>query len=297
MHPSIHCGKSAATIVSVGTLFILFTILMTGCASLEPLPRFRSTTSSFTSQQHVTAPPPQLNATESITEYSRAKEAAIRKDLAASSPQTIQLFIANQSKIESNAQRVDEIGLDGEELEDELAANEEESSDEPPLDEAAIGKALRTASATAQAPSLSDEDNAGINRENLMLEIVNMLGARYKFGGTNALGGIDCSAFVGTVYSRAVGVRLPRTSTAQFSLGRKVRKDDLLAGDLVFFKTRHRKKAPVSHVGIYVGEDLFAHASRKNGVVISSLDQPYYTKTYVGARRVVSDELTMQKMN
>jgi lipoprotein Spr len=137
-----------------------------------------------------------------------------------------------------------------------------------------------------------NEENTLLSRENLMQEIINMLGAYYRFGGTNALGGIDCSAFVGTIYSRAVGMRLPRTSNAQFALGKKIRKDKLLVGDLVFFKTRRRRHAPVSHVGIYVGETLFAHASRKQGVMISSLDSRYYTKTYVGARRLINDELS-----
>ena len=61
-------------------------------------------------------------------------------------------------------------------------------------------------------------------------------------------------------------------------------------GDLVFFKTR-RRRAPVSHVGIYVGQNLFAHASTKHGVVISSLEHPYYKRTYVGARRLLSAPL------
>ncbi len=191
---------------------------------------------------------------------------------------------------ESGEECPGEIGLQKEESEQDASA-EEGLSDEVTEEDNAI-EDFSTARKSAEPAAEKSEENEAVSRDNLMLEIINMLGVYYRFGGTNALGGIDCSAFVGTIYSRAVGLRLPRTSNAQFALGKKIRKDKLLVGDLVFFKTRRRRHAPVSHVGIYVGENLFAHASRKQGVMISSLESRYYTKTYVGARRMVNDELS-----
>lgn len=273
-------------------------IVWQGCASLEPLPRFFSQPSSLQQfTQHT--PPPPAASTESIAEYSRIKEQALRKGSGQATSPIVQPVILPRASGEKASSK-DELAIDGEEVNEEsgdgnsIASGEDDNSDEPIADEEAVAKVVRGAM-IKQKTDATHESNSAINRENMMLEIINMFGARYKFGGTNALGGIDCSAFVGTVFSRAVGIRLPRTSNAQFSLGRKVKKDHLLAGDLVFFKTRRRKKAPVSHVGIYVGENLFAHASRKRGVIISSLESNYYSKTYVGAKRVVGDELTLLK--
>lgn len=109
------------------------------------------------------------------------------------------------------------------------------------------------------------------------------LGVPYRFGGSSSRG-IDCSAFVQKVYKR-VSVALPRTTREQYLVGSSVPKEDLAVGDLVFFRTYRRD---VSHVGIYVGDDRFAHASRKDRkVAVSSLSHPYYAKRYLGARRVM----------
>lgn len=180
-------------------------------------------------------------------------------------------------------------GLDRTEAELDLAGEEGLSDDVTPEDNA-ITDFVQAQHDVSAHPTRSEE-NTSVNRENLMKEIINMLGVQYRYGGTNALAGIDCSAFVRSIFSRAVGMRLPRTSVAQYSIGKKVKKDDLLIGDLVFFKTR-RRRAAVSHVGIYVGENLFAHASRKQGVMVSSLESRYYTKTYVGAKRLVTETST-----
>jgi cell wall-associated NlpC family hydrolase len=126
---------------------------------------------------------------------------------------------------------------------------------------------------------------SGINREAMMVSIIRYLETPYKYGGTKE-DGMDCSAFTGLVYGSVLNISLPRTARDQFLVGKKVDKKRLKFGDLVFFKTRRRKNP--SHVGIYVGEDLFAHASRGQGITISSLSSQYYSKRYVGARRVVS---------
>lgn len=125
-------------------------------------------------------------------------------------------------------------------------------------------------------------------REKLLMEIIKYLDTPYKYGGST-LNGIDCSAFTQSVYQDALNVNLNRTARDQFTQGRVIKnKDELEFGDLVFFNTRRRVRP--GHVGIYIGDGLFAHASTKGGVMISSLDEDYYSKRYMGARRVVEDD-------
>lgn len=108
------------------------------------------------------------------------------------------------------------------------------------------------------------------------------IGVRYSWGGTSR-SGFDCSGFVQFVFAKH-GVKLPRTSIAQSGVGAKVAKSDLLTGDLVFFITRGSR---VSHVGIYIGDGKFIHASSGGGRVrIDALSSSYYAKRYAGARRV-----------
>lgn len=135
-----------------------------------------------------------------------------------------------------------------------------------------------------------DELHPGVDRVVLMKEIITILSTRYKWGGMDAVRGLDCSAFTSTVYSRFAGLWIPRTSTTQYYYDEAVpvKKNDLKVGDLVFFRTRPNFGSPVSHVGIYVGAGCFAHASSKRGVIISSLSG-YYARSYVGARRVLRD--------
>ncbi len=108
----------------------------------------------------------------------------------------------------------------------------------------------------------------------------------YVFGYSNPSVGLDCSSFTMLVF-RKLGVNLPRTARAQFGVGMPVDKNHLKIGDLVFFRTYARFP---SHVGIYVGNGKFVHFSTSNhGLAISSLEDPYFKKRYIGARRVLSD--------
>ena len=121
------------------------------------------------------------------------------------------------------------------------------------------------------------------SREKIMLEIVRYLNTPYKYGGNNN-SGIDCSAFTQNVFSKSINYKLPRTARQQFEEGEKISNKHLLRfGDLVFFDTT--KDSYPGHVGIYLGEDLFAHASFSKGVTISSLQSSYFKTRYVGARR------------
>ena len=127
-------------------------------------------------------------------------------------------------------------------------------------------------------------------REQMLMEIIKYLGTPYKYGGTTK-NGIDCSAFTQTLYKDVFKIDLLRSARLQYTQGREISaKDDLQFGDLVFFNTRKRVKP--GHVGLYIGENLFAHASSTKGVTISLLNYDYYSRTYMGARRIDNNGLT-----
>lgn len=108
------------------------------------------------------------------------------------------------------------------------------------------------------------------------------LGVPYRLGGVT-LKGIDCSAFVKKIYE-IFSIDLPRTAREQLNFGKRVGKNELEEGDLVFFRT-HR--ASGTHVGIYIGNNQFVHASSlKKEVKIDNLDTPYYTKRFLRGVRV-----------
>ena len=120
-------------------------------------------------------------------------------------------------------------------------------------------------------------------QDRLTLFAKKLLNIPYRFGG-NSLFGIDCSAYVKKVYS-LIGVDLPRSAREQFHEGMSVDGEQLSIGDLVFFRTY---ASFPSHVGIYLGNNLFIHASsRSKKVTIDSLDTPYYLKRFIGAKRLL----------
>ena len=127
-------------------------------------------------------------------------------------------------------------------------------------------------------------------REKMLMEIIKYLNTPYKYGG-NTKDGIDCSAFTQILYRDVFHVGLERSARLQYNQGSVVSSGDQLRfGDLVFFNTRKRVKP--GHVGIYIGDSLFAHASSAKGVTISSIDYDYYARTFMGARRFETNGLT-----
>lgn len=109
------------------------------------------------------------------------------------------------------------------------------------------------------------------------------LGIPYRYGGTTR-SGIDCSAFVQSYMDDVLGLELPRTTATQVLEGTEIDKEDLRPGDLVFFLRRRTR-----HVGVYLGDSEFIHASSSNGVIVSRLDEGYYQRHYWTARRVLDD--------
>ncbi|HEX4876217.1 MAG TPA: NlpC/P60 family protein [Chitinophagaceae bacterium] len=107
-------------------------------------------------------------------------------------------------------------------------------------------------------------------------------GVRYRTGG-NTKSGVDCSGFTVAVYSAVFGIMLPRVSREQYRISRKISTTELKEGDLVFFNTTGRG---VSHVGVYLGNNKFIHASVSKGVMVNDLFESYYLKRFVGAGRI-----------
>ncbi|WP_284336462.1 C40 family peptidase [Comamonas sp. NoAH] len=122
------------------------------------------------------------------------------------------------------------------------------------------------------------------NTSTLINTAMGMIGIPYRFGGTSAETGFDCSGFVRTIYQDAAGHLLPRRAKEQAQATLKIDKKELKPGDLVFFNTMRRA---FSHVGIYVGNGQFIHAPSKGKTVrVDSMDSSYWAKRFNGARRV-----------
>jgi len=134
-------------------------------------------------------------------------------------------------------------------------------------------------------PELLGKWESPDERKLLVKVATGFLGAPYKLGGSTVRG-IDCSAFVRKMYA-FFGITLPRTAREQANVGLCIERQELVEGDLVFFRTRK----PVGHVGIYIGNNEFVHASSRDRVVkIDSLETPYFYKRFVRAVRLKSLE-------
>jgi LysM repeat protein len=139
-----------------------------------------------------------------------------------------------------------------------------------------------------------DVNRNGLSRDVIISIAKRFIGAPYKFGGNSLIRGLDCSAFVNKVFS-FFNVDLPRTAREIYKIGRSVKKGELSAGDLVFFRTYATYP---SHVGIYIGDSEFIHASSAaKRVRIDSMNQTYYRKRYIGAKRVVTAGLFYEELS
>lgn len=118
----------------------------------------------------------------------------------------------------------------------------------------------------------------------LYYNIYAWLGTAYKYSGDNKKG-IDCSGFVSRMYSDVYCIALSGGSRDIFPRVQPVEKNELREGDLLFFKIR---KGQISHVGVYLGNNKFAHATVRSGVIISDLDEEYYKRYFYKGGRIAS---------
>lgn len=127
-------------------------------------------------------------------------------------------------------------------------------------------------------------------RDAMVGEALSHLGIRYRYGGNSPDQGFDCSGLVSYVAFQSLGLALPRSAAEIAARGQEVPRNDLVAGDLVFFNTMGRK---FSHVGIYLGDDRFVHSPSSGGVVrVEDMTMAYWSKRYNGARRLDSPAMT-----
>ncbi len=122
------------------------------------------------------------------------------------------------------------------------------------------------------------------NEDKELLETVNdWIGTPYRSGCASKKG-TDCSGFVTSVYREVYGINLSRSSRSMFQDVKRIKKDSIRTGDLVFF--RRSPKQPIYHVGIYLKNGKFVHSATNGGVMVSSLKQAYYQRNFYAAGRV-----------
>jgi cell wall-associated NlpC family hydrolase len=139
--------------------------------------------------------------------------------------------------------------------------------------------------ATATAVVRDAAVTALLSARNLTSSALDLIGIRYKWGGTTPESGLDCSGLVQFVFQQVTGVTLPRSAKDLSRVGSVVALADLRPGDLVFFNTR---RLAFSHVGIYVGDNQFIHAPRRGREVeVATIDRSYWHKHFDGARRLI----------
>lgn len=126
-----------------------------------------------------------------------------------------------------------------------------------------------------------DVEAESVTNAELFNFIDDWYGTRYRLGGTTKKG-IDCSAFSSQLLASVFSLSLPRTAHEQYKMCEHLKKEDLMAGDLVFFNTT----GGVSHVGVYLANNHFVHSCSSQGVMISSLDDAYFSKRFIGGGRV-----------
>lgn len=141
---------------------------------------------------------------------------------------------------------------------------------------ASTGTDRNTVSAGPSAADLETESR----RQALIQSVDSWMGTPYRFGGSDR-SGVDCSAFVRSVFREALDLRLPRTTGEQRRAGTVIDGSDIGFGDLVFFRISRSQ----GHVGVVIGDGQFAHASSSSGVTVSSLDDPYWRTRFDRAVR------------
>lgn len=152
----------------------------------------------------------------------------------------------------------------------------------PSEEEISMKKLTSQISEALRLPLNMEEDNIG-----LYAFVADWMGVPYRYG-AYSMKGTDCSGFVYHLYNEVYGKNVGRTSSAGLmSQTVRVPRHELKEGDMVFFNINNRTGGRASHVGVYLKDNLFAHASTQNGVIISSLLEPYYSSTFMAGGRIL----------
>ena len=242
---------------------IAFIIFLSSCSTFKPL--------NFTSSKQVVSLPVPASPAKFIEEISVIPQAVSDKNGVKQVPQaTVATRGLNIRK---------------------TAVAREESNE--------IKNILASRNATVESASsvqlkyavLMDTEVESLPAKALLENVDEWYGVRYRTGG-NSKSGVDCSGFTVAVYLAAYGIALPRVSRDQYRISRKISTTELQEGDLVFFNTRG---SGVSHVGVYLGNNKFIHASVSRGVMVSGLFEPYYIQRYIGAGRIDDKQFVSSK--
>lgn len=143
-------------------------------------------------------------------------------------------------------------------------------------------KSLNINNRTLSISRGDNEINNKNNPSNIAEYAMSFIGSKYEYGACGSQA-FDCSGFTMYVMNK-FNIKLPHSAKAQYSLGYEISKDQLLPGDLVFFATEDNNC--ITHVGIYIGDNNFVHASCK-GVIMSNLSESYYSNRYITGVRLV----------
>ncbi len=146
-----------------------------------------------------------------------------------------------------------------------------------------------TSSSSSNLSSISKKLGINVTKsdnQKLYSEAASWIGTKYKYGGTSK-SGVDCSGFTYLMYKSVYGKTLSRQSEAILNNNcKRISKNQLKEGDLVFFRTDGKKSSNPNHVGIYLKNNKFIHASSSKGVVVSDITTDYYVKNWIAGGRV-----------
>jgi lipoprotein Spr len=235
-------------------LFLAVVIALSSCSSLKPL-GFSNTSTNQSSQ------PVQQNATQE-----KPADVKFLNNISVSSS-------TSQGNTDLNAppQRGPNVNL---------TSSKGIEFNSPNLNNTESSSALQMKYA-----ALLNTDVSQIQNKKLFEYIDEWYGTRYCMGGTTK-NCIDCSAFVQSLVGAIYGITVPRTAVTQYKASKRISTTELKEGDLLFFHTR-RNHGLVTHVGIYLQNNKFVHASSSGGVTISDMYEPYYVQHLIAAGRII----------
>ena len=243
---------------------IAITLLLASCSSIKPL--------NFTSNKQVMT-------------ASAVSEPSTKSTTKASSPKFIDdIAVTPATNTEVTGKEVKPVAKPEETVKTRRFSIEETAPAPAPSIFGDRSSAVEKASSVQLKYSiLLNTEVEQLTNTNLYESVDEWYGTRYRMGGTTK-SGIDCSAFVQAVFASAFGLAIPRTAREQHRVARVISRTELKEGDLLFFNTR----GGVSHVGIYLQNNKFIHASTSRGVTVSDMFEPYYLKRFIAAGRIES---------